>query len=342
MFESTLDLHFHKQDGSLYWLDLLKEKGLQRDDLHLDNLDLLGPMDITALRVRPITDFIPRVLHPKFAEMLVAETGGTTGSPCRRVYLPEEFNSAFVQPWLRAVERFNFPRKATWLFVGPSGPHIIGQAARAFARATDSLEPFSIDCDVRWVKQQQAGSMGYRLYMDHIIQQAMNIIQHQKITVLFTTPPLLLELGEQMSQAARQTIRGIHTGGMAQNIDTSLKLATLFPNAVILPGFGNSLFGVCFEQQQHPDQSSTFFPHDPALHLRLIPVPHSEDEPPRLAKQVNKNQRGRLLFHRFDPSFLLINMLERDTAIRVEQDGRCGFSEIKGLEFQQENKGGVY
>jgi hypothetical protein len=343
MFDAILDLHFHQKDGSLYWLDLLKKKGLQRRDLHRENLHILGAMDVEALRCRPIHDFIPRPLHERMDEMILAETGGTTGSPCRRVYLPEEFHSGFVQPWLQAVDRFHFPKNTTWLFIGPSGPHIIGQAARAFARSTGSLEPFAIDCDVRWVKQQQPGSMGQLLYMDHLIAQTMNIINQQKISVLFTTPPLLLELAEKMSKEKRNRIKGIHTGGMTQDVDTTRKLNVSFENAVLLPGYGNSLFGVCFERQQRPDKPSTFSPHDPALDLRLIPLPKDESAPPRLTETVPEGERGRVMFHRFDQSFLLLNMLERDTAIFTPEKGRCALTDIGGLPLDQNlPKKGVY
>lgn len=342
MINPILDLHFSSQTGSPYWLDLLRQKGLQRRDIHADNLHLLGAMDVQALRTRPITDFIPQSLHPRMSEMILAETGGTTGDPCRRVYLPEEFHAAFIGPWLQAVARFNFPKGGRWLFVGPSGPHIIGQAARAFARATGSLEPFAIDCDMRWVKQQQPESMGYLLYRDHLLQQSLNIIQHQEITVLFTTPPLLLELALHMTTAQRAAILGIHTGGMGQDYETTRTLATLFPSAVILPGYGNSLFGVCFEQEQQTQQESIFFPADNSLQLRLIPLPQTESEPPRLTGSVAEEERGRLLFHRFDRSFLLINMLERDTAVQCTAGTETGFRDIGSLAYDQPEDGGLY
>ena len=343
MLDHILDLHFSPENGTPYWLDVLKKTGLRRRDFQtIDDLHLLGPMDGNALRTRPITDFIPGLLQPQMDEMLLAETGGTTGDPCRRVYLPREFEAAFVDPWLQAVERFHFPLEQRWLFVGPSGPHIIAQAARAFARATKSLEPFSIDCDVRWMKRQQPDSMGYMLYMDHLLDQAMNIIGQQEITVLFTTPPLLLALAERMTKQQRQRISGIHTGGMAQDVETGRALAEFFPSAVLLPGYGNSLFGVTFEHEQVEGQPSVFFVHDQRLQLRLIPLPEDDQDTPRLTETVADGERGRVMFHRFDASFLLINMLERDTAIRVMKGGSQGLADIRGLSFQQETGGKVY
>lgn len=343
MFDQILDIHFSPDNGAPYWLDCLMKNGLQRSDFQtLDDLQQLGPMDVEAMRTRPIADFIPRSLHSQMGEMILAETGGTTGDPCRRVYLPEEFHAAFVEPWLKAVEHFHFPLNQTWLFVGPSGPHIIAQAARAFARATNSLEPFSIDCDVRWIKQQQVDSMGRTLYMDHLLNQSLNIIKQQDITVLFTTPPLLLALAARMTKEKRLRITGIHTGGMAQDTETSRQLADLFPSAIILPGYGNSLFGVAFEKEQITNESSIFFVHDPKLHIQLIPLPENAQEAPRLTETVASGERGRVMFHRFDKSFLIINMLERDTAIQVKKNGKQGMQNIEGLHFQQKKSGGVY
>ncbi len=343
MFEAILDLHFNKDTGTPYWLDVLKKKGLNRSDFQkIADFAQLGAMDVEQLRKRPLRDFIPVSLLPRLQEMILSETGGTTGDPCRRVFLPEEFKSAFVDPWREAAARFNFPRKGNWLFIGPSGPHIIAQAARAFARECDCLEPFSVDCDVRWIKQQQTGSMGHLLYLDHLFDQAMNIIRQQDITVLFTTPPLLLGLAGIMSSTQREQIKGIHTGGMAQDAETSRQLGELFPQAVIIPGYGNSLFGVTFEKEQKPGLSSRFFVFDSALSLHIIPLPKEGNEKPRLAEAVTAGQRGRVMFHRFDKSFLLINMLERDTALRELVDGEQCFSYIEGLSFQKRSSTGVY
>jgi phenylacetate-coenzyme A ligase PaaK-like adenylate-forming protein len=343
MLEEILDIHFNPDTGTPYWLDILQQKGLQRHDFqNLAGLHQLGAMDVEAMRCRPITDFIPRNFHGRMGEMILAETGGTTGDPCRRVYLPDEFHAAFVAPWMQAVDHFHFPKKQTWLFIGPSGPHIIAQAARALARGTNSLEPFSIDCDVRWIKQQQPDSMGHMLYMDHLLQQAMNIIDQQQITVLFTTPPLLLALADKMKKEQRQQIAGIHTGGLAPTTEVSRQLAAFFPAAVILPGYGNSLFGVAFEKEQIVNESSTFFVHDPNLHLHLIPLPADELEAPHLTETVAEGERGRVMFHRFDRSFLLLNMLERDTAVRIIHDGTECLKDIEGLCFQQEKQSGVY
>lgn len=350
---TILALHFDPRQGSPYWLERQRQLGFDvcqhirsREDFHR-----LGPMDVNALRTRPITDFIPRALHGEMASFLLSETGGTTGDPCRRVFSPQEFDAAFIAPWLKAVTEHGFPRQGRWLFVGPGGPHIIDRSARYMARSLESLEPFTVDCDVRWIKRQAKGSLGFTLYMDHVLAQAMNIINQQQIDTLFTTPPLLVALAGLMRAEQRQQIRGIHTGGMRLDAQTGGELRSQFPQAVILPGYGNSLFGVTFpvawgEQPAPPElaDEDVFYVGDPALWLQLAPIPEKDTAAQELCRCVEPGQRGRVIVHRLDPSFLLLNLTERDTAIAVPcPNGDIGLACIEPLAFATpSDRQGVY
>lgn len=340
-----LAIHFDPELGTPYWLerqaalgfDVVAEMG-GREDFHR-----LGIMEVTALRSRPLTDFIPRRFHGELAGMYLSETGGTTGDPCRRVFSEAEFTTAFVHPWLDAACRCAFPRQGTWLFVGPGGPHIIDRSARAMARAVGSLEPFSVDCDVRWIKKQAPGSLGCKLYLDHVLGQAMNIIHQQPIDTLFTTPPLLAELARRMADDQRQRIRGIHTGGMALTSALARDLRLLFPNAVILPGYGNSLFGVTFPRGEAGDAEDVFVAGDASLWLQLAPLP-TGGKVQELRGVVAPGQRGRVILHRLDATFLLINLPERDTAVAVAlPDGEQGLTALAPLDcVTPQDRQGVY
>lgn len=339
-----LAIHFDPDHGTAYWLDKENELGInvrQQIRTHKD-FYLLGHMDIEQLRKRKLTDFIPRSLHHKFQDMILSETGGTTGPPCRRVFTPDEFHGAFIRPWLHAVNQRNFPYQGRWLFVGPGGPHIIAQAARKMARATGSLEPFSVDCDVRWFRRQEKGSMGFTLYMDHVLSQAINIINCQDITVLFTTPVLLTALADQMTVNQRERIKGIHTGGMAQTAELTATLTTMYPNAVILPGYGNSLFGVTFECEATPaGQDSVFTMEDPSLWLQLTPI--TDTNKIDLKAVVPAEKTGRVILHRLDPSFLLLNLIERDCGEYVPGSGCRAITGVRSIETTVTQKdGSVY
>ncbi len=319
LIEEIIATHFDPHAGSAYWLEREKQLGLdaKKEITSCEAFHLLGPMDPEALRTRPLLDFIPKRFHHELPSMILAETGGTTGAPIRRVYRPSEFSAAFVDSWKRAADLRDFPRSGNWLFVGPSGPHVIGQSARAMARSLGSLEPFSVDCDVRWIKRQGAGSLGFTLYLDHVLDQALNVLRTQNIEVLFITPPLLLALADRMTAEERQCIRGIHLGGMALTAaDSETIRHRLFPQAVVLPGYGNSLLGVLFEHAPPlPGESPTYVVDDPALWLQLVSwQAKAPEQAPDLTVTLNPGQRGRVVAHRLDASFLLLNMVERDTA----------------------------
>ena len=357
-----LAVHFDPDSGTPFWLDRQRALGIDvcREIRCPEAFHLLGPMDVTALRTRPITDFVPQSLHHNLATFLLSETGGTTGDPCRRVFSPKEFESAFITPWLKAVDECGFPRKGRWLFVGPGGPHIIDRSARYMARSLGSLEPFTVDCDVRWIKSQGKDSLGFKLYMEHVLTQAVNIVGHQQIDTLFTTPPLLAALARRMRKEERSRILGIHTGGMHLDPQTASELQSQFPHAVILPGYGNSLFGVTFPVWwpiQRSDRSrktfslpdrlereSVFQVQDPALWLQLAPMPGDDQMPQDLQTCVPPGQRGRVIVHRLDASFLLLNLCERDTAIAVTcPDGGTGLASIESLVFATpQDRQGVY
>lgn len=359
--KNILALHFHPEQGSPFWLERQRQLDFSvRDEIRSrQDFHRLGPMDVTALRTRPITDFIPRALHRDLSTFLLSETGGTTGSPCRRIFSPQEFHDAFIAPWLKAVAEHHFPQGGRWLFVGPGGPHIIDRSARYMARSLGSLEPFTVDCDVRWIKRQVKGSMGLKLYLDHVLAQAANIISHQAISTLFTTPPLLVALAGVMSPSQKEQILGIHTGGMNLEPQTAIELQEHFPHAVILPGYGNSLFGVTFPRVREGKESEAeaknretpktitddvFEVQDPALWLQLAPIPENEQTAQDLIASVAPGQRGRVILHRLDPSFLILNLAERDTALAVAApNGEMGLARIAPLQFATPlDRQGVY
>jgi len=327
LIEEIIAIHFDPRAGSAFWLEQEKKLGLdaRKEISSCEAFHLFGPMDTQALRTRPLLDFIPRQFHGELPGMILAESGGTTGAPIRRVYRPNEFSAAFVDSWKRAADGRNFPRNGNWLFVGPSGPHVIGQSARAMACSLGSLEPFSVDCDVRWIKRQAAGSLGFTLYLDHVLDQALNVIRTQNIEVLLITPPLLLALADRMTPEERKRIRGIHLAGMALSVvDSEAIRHQLFPQAVVLPGYGNSLLGVLFEQTPPaPGEPPTYVLDDPALWLQLVAFREDNPTAADLAATLKPGQRGRVVAHRLDASFLLLNMVERDTACYAVPTSGC-------------------
>ncbi len=314
----VLDSHFDPKWGTPYWLERVSNLGFDpRTDIrNVEDLARFGHMPLELLAQRKIRDFIPRKYHHALRTFISSETGGTTGPPKRTAFLPEEFEMAFVSPFLQAAQMADFPRDVDWLYIGPSGPHIVGKAARACATALGSIDPFFVDFDPKWVRSLVPGSLARKRYVEHVLRQAENVLHTQEIGVIFSTPPILASLGTRLEQSLRESIAGIHLGGMAADNDFWEHLTSQwFPNAKALAGYGNSLAGMC-----------------PQLSLNLEGLPEYFSYGHRLILEVHNKQdtgRGTLCFHRLDESCFLPNVIERD---EVESIGTPPYIKAKGFQ----------
>ncbi len=296
----ALALHGDARRGSKYWLDFQRDHAVRLADLATwGDLFDLPPTDAAALRARPIEDFVPAALATRRPRWLVVQTGGATGKPATTCYLPEDFEAAFVAPFVAAADRLGFPRGGGWLFVGPTGPHVIGRAADVLARRMGAPGIFTIDLDPRWFRRMADGSMGRRRYLEHVIAQAVDVIDQQHVTVLFATPPTLAALADRMTDSQRFAVHGVHYGGTALSAESLARFQTeLFPAAVHLSGYGNTLFGCALELSTAPGRTPAYFPHGDRLRFGV-------------------DDGGRVRFCRVDAGGLILNHVERDAATVV-------------------------
>jgi hypothetical protein len=313
-----LGLHFHPRHGSRYWLRRQDALGWSVLDWIRcrEDLWLLGPTPLEDLRTFPLLDFIPQAFHTRLDRFVVGETAGTTGSPRATAYRLDEFQSAFIDPFLRVAQATGFPQGEPWLWVGPSGPHIIGKVVRELARQTGSMDPFSVDFDPRWVRRLPAGSLGRQRYLEHVIDQVLDVLQRETVGVLFITPPALAALTPRLSDRQRDSIHAIHYGGMSLAPRTLNEFRAAFPQAVHLAGYGNTLFGVVMEVADGHRLSLDYFPLSERVLFHVVQVGAGEPltwPPP----EQERGGTGRVLFHRLDESCLLAGVLERDEAERI-------------------------
>jgi hypothetical protein len=203
--------------------------------------------------------------------------------------------------------------------VGPSGPHIIGKAVRELARQTGSLDPFSVDFDPRWAKRLADGSLARQRYLDHVTAQALDVLEREEIGVLFTTPPALTALASRMTGQLRDRIRGVHYGGLSLTPERLNEFRAMFPRAVHLAGYGNTLFGVVMEVADTTRRALDYFPLGERVHFSVGTWEDDRtDRAPRWPPvPVEAGGRGRVLFHRLDESCLLVGVVERDEAESV-------------------------
>ena len=323
-----IQIHFDPDGGTPYWLERQRTLGIdaRREIRTTDDLLRFGPMDESALARHPIEHFVPRMMPGHRSEFVIGETAGTLGAPKFAVHRADEFHMAFVEPFLAAASRVHFPRELNWLFIGPTGPHIIGKAARACANAMGSPDPFTIDLDPRWAKKLPPGSFALKRYVEHIEQQAMNVLNTQEIGVLFSTPVVLDGLAAKLSESQRSRIRGVHLGGLAVSPEQRSNFQRNFANAVILSGYGNTLFGMMPELAYSKQTGFDYFPHGLRLIVRTIAC--DDGAGPNLCRDAAPGQRGRVVVTRLSETQLILNLMERDTAIRLSPPNelaKCGF-----------------
>lgn len=329
LLRAALDAHFHPDTGTPYWLDQQAALGIdpRRDVRTLDDLALLGEFDREAWTERPLSDFVPRGLWEERASLVLAESGGTSGRPVRCVFTEDELVEAFGAPYMAVSEARGFPRGGQWLFVGPTGPHVIGRTSQLLARMHGAMQPFAVDLDPRWARAQADGSFGRVHYTRHVLGQALDVLEREDVNVLFVTPPLALALAEELDEQRRDRIRGVHLGGMAVSSDAYAAIRLAYGNACVLPGYGNSMFGLLIEAAEPvPDADGTlhldYVPLAGRLVVRVVP---DDDGAPDVSRTVAFGERGRVVMTRLDRSFLVVNHVERDRATRIATPDAAAF-----------------
>ena len=309
---AVLALHGDPERGSPYWIEFFRARGLTAEAVARDPA-LAGVMDAEALRRRPLEDFVPRAIRESGQPLVTGETGGFTGDPVVTAYLEAEFTAGFVTPFLERAAEIGFPVRCNWLWAGPSGPHIIGKAVRAILREVGGMDPFAVDFDPRWFNKLPEASLSRQRYLDHLHAQILRILERQRVDVLFTTPPVVRMLGETLPEGKRRAIRGIHYGGVAIPAAEYDFFLNAFPNAIHLSGYGNSLFGMFPEETRSAAGIEYRTEGSARIDVGIL------RDPADLRSAAAPGQEGRIVMSRYDHSFLILNLLERDIATRTER-----------------------
>lgn len=322
----VVSIHFDPSSGSRYWLGRARALGIdvRNEVTAVDRLKILGPMNEDDLRNHPLEDFIPKAFLANRRDFILGETSGATGKPKITAYMRNEFQSAFVDYFHDVACGRGFPKGASWLWIGPSGPHIIGKAVGCVARRMDSMDPFSVDFDPRWAKKMKEGSFGARRYLQHVMDQVFDILQRQRVDVIFTTPVVLKELAAMMDRSDKVKIRGVHYGGISiDKEDFKGFKEDDFPNAVHLAGYGNTLFGLCLEVEESTEFDLDYFPPGPRMIPQVVSIRDGlEPSTGRLSDIVGYGEEGQVVLHRLDEGFFIPNMFERDRAVRIAPTGK--------------------
>lgn len=307
--------HFSEETGSKFWLDKAKMLPFNplTDIKSFNDLERFEDYS-DELRDIPIEDLIPKGLCHE--DIFVYESGGATGKPKRIIEHDTRLKGVH---WLNQILDANgFPGRdevSSWLFLGPSGPHIVGKSMGNLARLRGA-RCFYVDFDPRWVrkciknkKEEQAEE-----YINHIISQAKDIIRDQNIGVLFVTPSVLERLisDKELLSIMRTKIKGIIWSGTSfSNEGIKFLQEEIFCDVSIMGIYGNSLMGIAPQVPHHQTKYASvfhsFYPYS------IAEVVHVHD----CNKPVDYYEKGQVKVTLLTKEMFMPNNLERDEAVRI-------------------------
>src|SRR5262249_15229368 len=151
----------------------------------------------------------------------------------------------------------------------------------------------SVDFDPRWAKRLADGSFARQRYLDHVTDQALDVLAREEIGVIFTTPPALEALAARMTDRQREAIRGVHYGGLSMAPGMVNRFREVIPNAVHLAGYGNTLFGVLMEVTDGPRLALDYYALGDRVRFHVVAEDERGGRPPTPA---GSGRRGRVVF----------------------------------------------
>lgn len=306
--------HFGDDTGSPFWLRTAR--GLDFNPLTDVNTfaDLrLFPNLVNELRSVPVEDLTPRGYASPGSPPplpLIFESGGTTGAPKRTVQMPDWV--AQVIDW--QTEDFaagGFAQDRGFLCLMPSGPHGVGYFSRLVSQRLGAVF-HAIDIDPRWVKKlaARAAAAEVAAYVDHVVEQAVHVLQTQNVANLHTTPPLLeaIARNDRVVDLVNDKIRYLLLSGAHVDADTLDLLRGIFPSTTITVAFGSTM--VLSQAVTRVDGDAFVFdPRTPYVVFWVVD--------PDTGERVPYGQPGQVVMNHLSKGMFIPNNLERDVAIRM-------------------------
>ena len=303
--------HFSPETGSPFWLEWAQKAGWNPA---LEIKCFADMQKFPHFQDEWLRDLQPGVWVPKAYQgrpFNIFETGGTTGMPKQRIGW-DDYKVDYSE-FSEKISDAHFPRNHYWLMMGPTGPRRLRLAIEHLANVRGSSCYF-IDLDPRWVKKL-IGEKKFdqaRAYMDHVVDQAVTILKHRKVSGLFTTPKLLEALAEKIN-IWDAGIRGVFCGGttMAPQYVRFIVEEVLENRIGFYPTYGNTLMGLAASVPLRPEDnySITYYAPQPRAVLRIVDANHTSQLKPF-------GEWGRVELTTMTKEFFMPRFLERDEAIR--------------------------
>ena len=305
--------HFSPETGCAFWLDWLKKAGWNPIAEVKGFADLMKfpHFQDEWLRDLPNETWVPKKFLGR--PFNIFETGGTTGMPKQRIGW-EDYKVDYSE-FSDKLSDSHFPKNHYWLMMGPTGPRRLRLAIEHLANIR-GCSCYFIDLDPRWVKKVIAAKQfeQARAYMDHVVEQAVIILKHRKVSGLFTTPKLLEALGEKIN-LWEAGIRGVFCGGttMAPQYVRFLIEEVLENRIGFYPTYGNTLMGLAasLPLRAEDNYSITYYAPQPRAVMRIV-------NPAQTEQVRNYGEWGRVELSTLTKEFFMPRFLERDEAIRCQ------------------------
>jgi phenylacetate-coenzyme A ligase PaaK-like adenylate-forming protein len=323
--------HFSPETGSPFWLDYAAKLGWDpRREIHaFDDLQRLGEFQDEWLRGGPVQRWIPRGLAGQ--PVYVFETGGTTGVPKTRVAM-NDFRTDY-EYFSETLPDEHFPRGSNWLMLGPSGPRRLRLSVEHLAQHRGGI-CFCVDLDPRWViKLIKKGWMEHlQAYKDHVIDQAVTILQAgHDIRCMFTTPKLLESLAlrlESMGTSIRKMgITGIFSGGTEFTPQWNrFAHEEMLDGAYMTPTYGNTLMGLAASAPSGPHNGYkiAYYAPQPRAVTQVVDFDDSN-------KLVGYGETGRVKLTTLTKEFFMPGFLERDEGEREPPYDKYPWDGVSGV-----------
>ena len=318
--------HFGEDTGCTFWLRAARTLNFNPlTDVNTFADLRLFPNLLNELRNAPIEELIPRGYGSPPPLPQIFESGGTTGAPKRTVQLPDWIEQV-IQWQTEDFANGGFLRGRGFVCMMPSGPHGVGYFSRLVSERLGSVF-HAIDLDPRWVKKIAArptvqATSEVSAYVDHLIEQAVHILQTQDVANLHATPPLLeaIARNDQVANLVNDKIRFTLLSGAHVDVDTLDLLREIFPNTAITMAFGSTMIlSQAVTRRYSNGEPFVFDPRTPYVVFSVVD-PDTGDEVPY-------GQRGQVLMNHLSKGMFLPNNLERDSAIRLPgPEGQVGDS----------------
>src|SRR5258706_13269799 len=303
--------HFSPETGCPFWLDWARKNFDPRKEVN-SFADLVAKF--SHFQDETLRDLQPEVWVPaqfKGTPFNIFETGGTTGMPKQRIGW-NDYKVDYSE-FSDKISDEHFPRNHYWLMMGPTGPRRLRLAIEHLANVRGSSCYF-IDLDPRFVKKVITNKQFEvaRAYMDHVVDQAVTILKHRKVSGLFTTPKLLEALAEKVD-LWDAGIRGVFCGGttMAPQYVRFIVEEVLEGRIGFYPTYGNTLMGLAASVPLVPEDkySITYYAPHPRAVLRVV-------KPTKTEEPVNYAHWGRVELTTLTREFFMPRFLERGKAMR--------------------------